>query len=157
MYLTSIAIAPTERWWLFVNHNDNGIIKVVVMIIAIAPTERWWLSVNHNDNGITGVSGNSRSRPFPRMRASDSRSRIMGMYFFLPFLFPICGNGFFLFPSRSWIYHFTDGNHNGNWKIVRNIRLPIFLFSSTFLTTIYIEEVNFVSIPVPVPGCSREW
>ena len=65
----------------------------------------------------TGVSGNSRSRPFPRMKASDSLSRIMGMdffhslpvpefrecFFFIPFLFPNYGNGFFSFPSRSRI------------------------------------------------------
>ena len=30
----------------------------------------------------SGVSGNSRSLPFPRMKASDSLSRIMGMIFF---------------------------------------------------------------------------
>ena len=78
----------------------------------------------------TGVSGNSRSRPFPRMKTSDSLSRIMGMdffipfpfpnfgnaffhslpvpelwewVFFIPFPFPNCGNGFFSFPSRSRI------------------------------------------------------
>merc|ERR1711963_150739 len=77
-----------------------------------------------------GVSGNSRSRSFPRMEASDSlpefrewifsfpsRSRISGMdffyslpvpefrewIFFIPFPFPNFGNGFFLFPSRSRI------------------------------------------------------
>ena len=56
-----------------------------------------------------GVSGNSRSCPFPRMKASDSLSRIMGMGFFhflpvpefwewifsIPFPFLNCGNGFF--------------------------------------------------------------
>ena len=50
-----------------------------------------------------GVSGNSRSRPFPRMKASDSLSRIMGMDFFIPFPFPNFGNAFFSFPSRSRI------------------------------------------------------
>ena len=49
------------------------------------------------------VSGNSRSRPFPRMEASDSLSRIMGMDFFIPFPFPNFGNAFFSFPSRSRI------------------------------------------------------
>ena len=52
---------------------------------------------------MTGVSGNSRSRPFPRMKASDSLSRIMGMDFFIPFPFPNFGNAFFSFPSRSRI------------------------------------------------------
>ena len=65
---------------------------------------------------IPGVSGNFHSRPFAGMKTSDSRSRIMGMYFFYPlpvaefwkyFLsFPSCsrilGMGFFPFPSRSW-------------------------------------------------------
>ena len=51
----------------------------------------------------SGVSGNSRSRPFPRMKASDSLSRIMGMDFFIPFPFPNFGNAFFSFPSRSRI------------------------------------------------------
>ena len=78
----------------------------------------------------TGVSGNSRSRPFPRMEGSDSRSQIMGMdffppfpfqnfgnaffipfpfpnygngFFFIPFPFPNYGNGFFSSPSRSRI------------------------------------------------------
>ena len=35
-----------------------------------------------------GVSGNSRSRTFPRMEASDSLSRTLGMDFFIPFPFP---------------------------------------------------------------------
>ena len=52
---------------------------------------------------LSGVSGNSRSRPFPRMKASDSLSRIMGMDFFIPFPFPNFGNAFFSFPSRSRI------------------------------------------------------
>ena len=51
----------------------------------------------------SGVSGNSRSLPFPRMKASDSLSRIMGMDFFVPFPFPNFGNAFFSFPSRSRI------------------------------------------------------
>ena len=51
----------------------------------------------------SGVSGNSRSRTFPRMYASDSLSRISGMDFFIPFPFPNFGNEFFSFPSRSRI------------------------------------------------------
>ena len=50
-----------------------------------------------------GVSGNSRSRPFPRRKASDSLSRIMGIDFFIPFPFPNFGNAFFSFPSPSRI------------------------------------------------------
>ena len=37
----------------------------------------------------------SRSRVFLGMIASDSHSRIVGMDFFIPFLFPNFGNGFF--------------------------------------------------------------
>ena len=36
---------------------------------------------------LASVSENSRSRPFPKMKASDSRSRIMGMHFFVSFSF----------------------------------------------------------------------
>ena len=56
----------------------------------------------------------SRSRPFPGIIASDSRSRILGKFFFIPFPFPNFGNAFFhslpvpefwewifSFPSRS--------------------------------------------------------
>ena len=42
-----------------------------------------------------GVSGNSRSRSFPRMDAFDSLSRTLGMDFFIPFPFPNFGNVFF--------------------------------------------------------------
>ena len=64
-----------------------------------------------------GVSGNSLSRPFPKMKASDSCSRIVGMdfvipfpfpkfwecFFFIPFPFLNYGNVFFSFPSLSRI------------------------------------------------------
>ena len=71
-----------------------------------------------------GVSGNSCSRPLRRKKASDSRSRIMGMDFFIPFPFPNFGNGFFhslpvpefwewfffhslpVFKFREWNYPF---------------------------------------------------
>ena len=74
--------------------------------------------ISHNTSMklLPGVSGNSRSRPFPRMKASNSLSRIMGMDFFIPFPFPNFGNAFFhslpvpelwewffSFPSRSRI------------------------------------------------------
>ena len=44
-----------------------------------------------------GVSGNSRSRPFPGILASHSRSRKLGMIFSFPF--PKVGNA--IFHSRS--------------------------------------------------------
>ena len=46
----------------------------------------------YGDYAMSGVSGNSRSRPFPRMKTSDSLSRIMGMDFFIPFPFLNFGN-----------------------------------------------------------------
>merc|ERR1711994_430920 len=45
----------------------------------------------------------SRSRPFPRMEASDSLPEFWEWIFFIPFPFPNFGNGFFSFPSRSRI------------------------------------------------------
>merc|ERR1712012_1505261 len=51
----------------------------------------------------TGVSGNSRSRSFPRMAVSDSLPEFREWIFFIPFPFPNFGNGFFSFPSRSRI------------------------------------------------------
>ena len=86
----------------------------------------------------TGVSRNSRSRPFPRMKASNSRSRIMGMdffipfpflkygngFFFIPFPFPNCGNGYSSYPGHSRIFYFTDRKQSGNWITVRETRLP---------------------------------
>ena len=115
-----------------------------------------------------GVSGNSLSRPFPKMKASDSLcpnygngfchslplSQILGMFFFhslpfpelwecfffIPFPFPNCGNDFFSFPSHSRICCFTDRNQNGNWITVRDTRPPIFLASSTFLKTIILRR-----------------
>ena len=81
----------------------------------------WWRS---------GVSGNPHSCPFPGMKASDSRSRTMGMIFsisfplsnfrnafFIPFAFLNFGNVFFSFSSPNC--YFTDGNHNGNRNILR--------------------------------------
>ena len=115
----------------------------------------------------SGVSGNSRSLPFPRMKASDSLSRFMEMDFFIPFPFPNFGNAFFFipfpfpnygncffhslpvpelwewifsFPSHSRICYFTDGNQNGNWITVRDTRPPIFSASSTFLKTIILRR-----------------
>ena len=56
-----------------------------------------------NEVLFAGVSGNSRSHPFPWKKASDSCSRIMGMDFVIPLVFPNFGNAFFSFPSRSRI------------------------------------------------------
>ena len=88
----------------------------------------------------SGVSRNSRSRPFPRMKASDSHSRIMGMDFFIAFPSPHCGNGFFSLPSHSRICYFTDGNQNGNWITERYTRLPFFQLPLHFSKQLYWGE-----------------
>ena len=44
------------------------------------------------------MSGNSRSRPFPKMKASDSLSRIMGMVFFHSLPVPEFREWFFSIP-----------------------------------------------------------
>ena len=80
----------------------------------------------------SGVSRNSRSLPFPRMKASDSLSRFMEMDFFIPFPFPNFGNGFFPFPSRSRIDPFKVGNQKGKWEILRDASIPTFSASCTF-------------------------
>ena len=64
----------------------------------------------------TGMSGNSRSRLFPGTRASDSRSQILGMDFFIPFPFPNFGNGIVSFHSHFRIWHFIVGIGVGNLK-----------------------------------------
>ena len=81
-----------------------------------------------------GVSRNSRSLPFPRMKASDSLSLFMEMDFFIPFPFPNFGNGFFPFPSRSRIDPFKVGNQKGKWEILRDACIPTFSASCTFHT-----------------------
>ena len=52
---------------------------------------------------IPGVSGNFHSRPFAGMKTSDSRSRIMGMYFFYPLPVAEFWKYFLSFPSCSRI------------------------------------------------------
>ena len=101
---------------------------------------------NVNTSCNAGVSGNSRSRPFPRMKASDSLSRIMGMDFFIPFPFPNFGNAFFhslpvpelwecffSIPSRSRIvgmdfFHSLPVPELWEWIFLIPIPFPNLLF-----------------------------
>ena len=53
-----------------------------------------------------GVSGNSRSRPFSGIRASDSRSQSLGMSFSFPFPFPKVGNAFSIPVPKIWECNF---------------------------------------------------
>ena len=73
----------------------SGIRRVFVFVLAVGLNTYCTLYALVYAASEPGVSGTSRSRPFPRMKASDSLSRIMEMDFFIPFPFPNCGNGFF--------------------------------------------------------------
>ena len=113
-----------------------------------------------------GVSGNSRSRPFPRMEASDSLSRIMGMDFFIPFPFPNFGNAFFSFPSRSRImgmvfFHSLPVPELWEWIFFIPFPFPNLLFhrreskreldyckryqASNFFSFLYISQNNYIN------------
>ena len=104
----------------------------------------------------------SRSRSFPRMEASDSLSRTLGMDFFIPFPFPNFGNGFFSFPSRSRIlgmgfFHSLPIPEIWEW---------IFLFPSRsrisgmgFFNSLPVPEFRewAFSIPFPFPNPQKSF
>ena len=96
----------------------------------------------------SGVSWNSRSRPFPRIKASDSLSWIMGMDFFIPFPFPNFGNGLFnsLPVPELWEWNFlfpfpflnpqksfplTPANNRWPWAIDFDHSFKIYLIYSS--------------------------
>ena len=98
-----------------------------------------------------GVSGNSRSPPFPRMKASDSRSRIMGMGFFIPFPFPNYGNAFFHslplpelwewiffipFPFLNLLFHRRESK--------RELDYCNRYQASNFFSFLYISQNNYI-------------
>ena len=76
----------------------------------------------------SGVSGNSRSRSFPRMEASDSRSRTLGMDFFIPFPFPNFGNVFFhslpVPEFWEWIFSFPSRSQTLGMEIFHSLPVP---------------------------------
>ena len=130
---------------------------------------KWLKSRRHQDFNVrtlrassSGVSGNSRSRSFPRMEASDSLSRTLGMDFFIPFPFPNFGNGFFSFPSRSRIlgmgfFHSLPIPEIWEW---------IFLFPSRsrisgmgFFNSLPVPEFRewAFSIPFPFPNPQKSF
>ena len=105
----------------------------------------------------TGVSGNSRSQSFPRMEASDSLSRTLGMDFFIPFPFPNFGNGFFSFPSRSRIlgmdfFHSLPVPEFWEWDFF--IPFPFPKFGNGFFYSLPVPEFRewAFSIPFPFPN-----
>ena len=95
----------------------------------------------------------SRSRIFPRMKASDSLSRIVGMDFFIPFPFPNFGNRFFSLPSRSrimgmsffhslpvpelweWIFSFPSRSQIVGMDFFNSLPIPEFAISQTGIKT----------------------
>ena len=74
------------------------------------------------------MSGNSRSRSFPRMEASDSRSRTLGMDFFIPFPFPNFGNVFFhslpVPEFWEWIFSFPSRSQTLGMEIFHSLPVP---------------------------------
>ena len=79
---------------------------------------------------LSGVSGNSRSRSFPRMEASDSLPEFREWFFSIPFPFPNFGNGFFPCPSRSRLTLSKSGikRENGRfWEMLvfQHFQLPV--------------------------------
>ena len=88
------------RWWLVFDSNGSALGVTGWYMVIIGHYGAVMVGGIGSLLGgtfwkVAGGSGNSRSRLFPRMKASDSRSRIMGMDFFIPFLFPNFGNGIF--------------------------------------------------------------
>ena len=73
----------------------------------------------------TGVSGNSRSRPFSEMKASNSRSRIIEINFSFPSRSPTLGM-FFSFPYQSQI----EG-----MNFIHSLPVSKFTISQTGITT----------------------
>ena len=94
-------------------HSSGNLLPISVPPVLPPSQTPFWppmscLRLFHKDNLLTsGVSGNSRSHPFPGMKASDSLPE-----------FAISEAGI------------------RNWKIVTYLRLPITIASSTILTAI---------------------
>ena len=93
----------------------------------------------------SGVSRNSRSLPFPRMKASDSLSRFMEMDFFIPFPFPNFGNVFFIpFPFPNLLFHRRESKRELDYcKRYQASNFFSFLYISQ---NNYIEEVNWAKM-----------
>ena len=103
------------------------------------------------------MSGNSRSRSFPRMEASDSLPEFREWIFFIPFPFPNFGNGFFSFPSRSRIlgmdfFHSLPVPEFWEWDFF--IPFPFPKFGNGFFYSLPVPEFRewAFSIPFPFPN-----
>ena len=74
---------PSPLFW-------TCMLQLFVQKESICSNSFWALPIwpmSLDGRALPGVSGNSRSHPFPKMKASDSCSRIMGMDFVIPFPF----------------------------------------------------------------------
>ena len=110
----------------------------------------------------SGVSGNSRSRSFPRMEASDSLPEFREWIFFIPFPFPNFGNGFFSFPSRSRIlgmdfFHSLPVPEFWEWDFF--IPFPFPKFGNGFFYSLPVPEFWewAFSIPFPFPNPQKSF
>ena len=117
---------------------------------------------------IAGVSGNSCSRSFPRMKASFRNYGIgffhslpipefWECFFFIPFPFPNYGNGFFSFPSRSRIvgmdfFHSLPVPKFWEWIFFIPFLFPN--FGNGFFHSLPVPELWewIFSIPFPFPN-----
>ena len=90
---------------------------------------------------IAGESGNSRSRPFPGLKVSDFRRRIMGVDFFIlcPFLNFL--NAIFSFPSRFWILGMVTNTQTPGH--LGHPRASLLLTSEKTVFCNYIRDVYF--------------
>ena len=82
----------------------------------------------HNQHFLAGVSGNSRSRSFPRMKASDSLPEFREWFFFIPFPFPNFGNVFFhslpVPEFWEWIFSFPSRSQTLGMEIFHSLPVP---------------------------------
>ena len=97
------------------------------------------------------LPGNDSFRfPFPKcgnfILSFPSRSRILGMDFFIPIPFPNFGNGFFPFPSRSRIDPFKVGNQNGKWEILRDASIPTKKNGGAYFSAIFGRKFDLTTI-----------
>ena len=88
-------VPPRQARWGWILAHLFCICIFLIQLFQLLPSY-FAPTMTHTE---AGVSGNSHSRPFLGIRASDSRSQSLGMSFSFPFPFPKGGNA--IFHSRS--------------------------------------------------------
>ena len=81
----------------------NKVVWLICLLLKSRPVSSFCRNQQGGQQG-TGVSGNSRSRPFSGIRASDSRSQNSVMSFSFPF--PKVGNAFSIPVPKLWECNF---------------------------------------------------